>query len=303
MPHHTTIIVDGTAQHYEPIRNFEMPLESNIKLTDGSRDLQQLVRKATASGAQSRSAWAQMRAHPRSKLRVSVLGSSSSSGCGGLEPAHKSRCFNFTELNIIQALPLMSKVCSLGHSWARRMHDSLMDKLRAPRPDSPRTSEVVTSVHPRNAMGAGYFARCTSRFVSASTDVVILELAQVNSPGRSPTRVYLWTTTCCFPPRDLHCRLSPRQPLATSHSAGFVNTAGRHLCVPLTLKRICPLSGQRSSKSGNGPPVARRLCAPRRPLRRHRPPNVALASDAVPGQRDEEGNYRDGERGPASTIL
>ena len=120
------------------------------------------MRQATRlSGSVSWMAW---RHRPAFHYALSVLGSSSSNGCGSSEPLHSIRCAD-------RNAPT-SRACSLSASWVRHLQDSLQVALRPTR--------VMTSVYPRNAVGPLYFTRCTSKFMNQSTNAVILELAQVD---------------------------------------------------------------------------------------------------------------------------
>ncbi|KAL3927944.1 MAG: hypothetical protein SGPRY_002598 [Prymnesium sp.] len=92
--------------------------------------------------------WA-ARVTEQQSLRVSVIGCSTSAGCGANDP-----------------LPH----CSLDRSWARYMHDSLTARFSDLR--------VRTSIYAKNAVGPSFFRFCTLEYVPADADVVLIEVMQ-----------------------------------------------------------------------------------------------------------------------------
>ena len=101
-------------------------------------------------------AWRQVRADAaQSKVfRVVVLGSSPTAGCGAIGHGPNPN------------------LCSLTHSWARRMHDALS---RAMSGAGTWALPVETRIYAKNAVSADFFARCTREMVPAGTHLVLLE--------------------------------------------------------------------------------------------------------------------------------
>ena len=95
-------------------------------------------------------------------LNISVLGSSSTSGCGGSEPPHEQRCANLSMA--------LDKVCRMEVSWVRHFSDAMRGSFGG---------RLNLAVHPRNAVGPAYFSRCSSRFVDGHTNAILLDIAQV----------------------------------------------------------------------------------------------------------------------------
>jgi hypothetical protein len=154
------LIRDGTVQHFEPLAAVpELPVPF---------DLQLAVHRATLSGTISEQRWADMRRQQLRMLRMTVMGASTTSGCGSAELLRAARCASDAEL---------SRYCDFSRSWVRHMHDALQVEL-ATRP----THHVWVNTFPRNAQAASYFARCTGRFVGSTTRIIVLEVAQVGFP-------------------------------------------------------------------------------------------------------------------------
>lgn len=80
------------------------------------------------------------------ELRVAVLGSSVTSGCGSSSP---------------------NPYCKIETSWPRFMHERLLSAASAGR--------IRTNVHAKNAVPINYFYHCTEGMVPEDTDVVLLE--------------------------------------------------------------------------------------------------------------------------------
>ena len=107
------------------------------------------------------------------RLRILAVGASVTAGCGSAEPPFDTRCAYSHNKS---AIP-MSRQCTLTGGWVRRLHDALPDALRQSGWHSP--PRISTSVHAKNAVGAGFFARCTSHWMPHGVDIVLLDLAQV----------------------------------------------------------------------------------------------------------------------------
>ena len=101
---------------------------------------QRAVRSATTSGV----------------FRIVVLGASPTAGCGSVDAGGNEA----------------HKLCSLPHSWGRRMHDAV---VRATRGARLWTLPIETRIYSKNAVTADYFAHCTSEMVPASANLVLLE--------------------------------------------------------------------------------------------------------------------------------
>ena len=101
---------------------------------------QRAVRSATTSGV----------------FRIVVLGASPTAGCGSVDAGGNES----------------HKLCSLPHSWGRRMHDAV---VRATRGARLWTLPIETRIYSKNAVTAEYFAHCTSEMVPASANLVLLE--------------------------------------------------------------------------------------------------------------------------------
>mgnify|MGYP002631947805 CR=1 FL=1 len=83
-------------------------------------------------------------------LRVSVVGCSTTAGCGANDP---------------------EQFCSYDRSWVRHMHDGIQTRMG-------RDAVVKTSVYAKNAVGPGFFRFCTQDMVAGNTDVVLIEMMQ-----------------------------------------------------------------------------------------------------------------------------
>jgi len=77
-------------------------------------------------------------------LRVTVLGMSTTAGCGALDP---------------------QRTCDIGRSWSRKMLDL-------------SSTPIDLTVFSKNAVDPSYYARCTGQYVSASTELVLIEAFQ-----------------------------------------------------------------------------------------------------------------------------
>ena len=157
----TALLIDGVLRTFEPVQL--LPELPETVLGPGSVEFDELVRLAT-SGHSANPTWGRTSVHSKNRFIVTIIGTSSTNGCGSSESFHASRCAH-------QGTP--DRLCSQRLSWVRHFHDELQVTLNA--------STLVTRVHPRNAVVTSYFARCTSRFVSADTDAILLELGQAGS--------------------------------------------------------------------------------------------------------------------------
>ena len=104
-------------------------------------------------------------------LRVSVLGTSPTSGCGAAEPWEPWALVPGPDGNL--TLPAREQGCLVERSWGRRLQDELTAVLRAAAVDA----RVHTRLSFKNAVAADYFAHCTGTHVANGTDVVLLEVA------------------------------------------------------------------------------------------------------------------------------
>ena len=167
----SSIFLDGTVAELKPLAPDGGGL---LQLVNIVGDLTALVpehilsRDVNPSGVSPSHLWEGLRRSRPESLHVAVMGSSPTSGCGSSEPPHAERCKTPWDAQF--------RFCSLAGSWVRHMHDSLLSQHQ--RVFGPGAS-LSTHVHPRNAVGAWYFARCTQRFVQPRTNLVVLELAQV----------------------------------------------------------------------------------------------------------------------------
>ena len=167
----SSIFLDGTVAELKPLAPDGGGL---LQLVNIVGDLTALVpehilsRDVNPSGVSPSHLWEALRRSRPESLHVAVMGSSPTSGCGSSEPPHAERCKTPWDAQF--------RFCSLAGSWVRHMHDSLLSQHQ--RVFGPGAS-LSTHVHPRNAVGAWYFARCTQRFVQPRTNLVVLELAQV----------------------------------------------------------------------------------------------------------------------------
>lgn len=156
----STTLVNGDPTAFPALQNIpELPVAAHTPA---------LVRRATVISDRASPMWAGIRSTVRHSLRrplrVTVLGSSSTNGCGSGEPTYSARCYTNDS-----APKALTKQCFQARSWVRHLHDAL----------TPRLHGLSLAVHARNAMGPEYFARCSSRFVGAKDDVIVLELATV----------------------------------------------------------------------------------------------------------------------------
>ena len=123
------------------------------------------------------SAWTRA-AERAGRLNVVVLGTSVSSGCNACD----GRGYFSTVLNAsLDALCAgkSERLCAVRLGWAGQLESTLSAVLRG---TSLRPHVVV---HARNAVGAGYFARCARGRVPADTDVVLIDVA-TNMWGNAP---------------------------------------------------------------------------------------------------------------------
>ena len=159
----TELHVNGLELSYPPV--LDLPELPASNLSPGRPQFEHLVQSSISSTAASEH-WAGLRKKRQgSTLKIVVLGTSSSNGCGSSESFHDVRCSHHGAL---------LKLCDHRLSWERHLQDVLRD----------RKLLVRMRVHARNAAMSIFFARCTSRYVSASTDIVILELAQTSHPAQ-----------------------------------------------------------------------------------------------------------------------
>lgn len=139
------------------------------------------------------SAWSRLRQHSqqhqqqvpvaRALVRVGILGCSTTSGCGSLEP---------------------SKLCNPELSWGRRMHDALQEHS---------TRGVTTNIFSKNAVEASFFWDCTRALLPPHAHILVLEVfqnmyAHASSASAGLDAFHLWlialpTLLLCFRP----CRL------------------------------------------------------------------------------------------------
>ena len=98
---------------------------------------------------------------PDGPLRIVVLGTSTSNGCGALDAPWANRSGPTT--------------CKLSHSWVRRLHDHLV----------VRGAEARVQLWAKNAVGPAFFLSCLGERVPPDSSVVLLEVA-TNLWGASP---------------------------------------------------------------------------------------------------------------------
>ena len=112
--------------------------------------------------------------------RVVVIGTSPTAGCGACDGYNAGPLENSTlRKDACQAIVgNRTSSCVVSHSWASQLAHGL--------------SELGWLAHVdvwfKNAVGPGYFTRCTSQFVPANTRVVLLEIA-TNVWGGSPSEL------------------------------------------------------------------------------------------------------------------
>ena len=153
----TDLVIGQMEQLFESIPPLELPL--SIRLPELLNSLN------TTKGATQLS-WAGYWTPPREWLRVNVLGTSVANGCGGAEPPHTMRC---TDRKVETTAR-----CDVQNSWVRHTHDALREWA------TDSGTRPTTTLHARNAMTGSYFGRCSKQFADQSTDVIVLDLSQVD---------------------------------------------------------------------------------------------------------------------------
>ena len=94
-----------------------------------------------------------LQAVQRRLLRIAIIGSSITAGCGAIE---------------------RSPECQVAHSWGRRFHDALIRELHAV-PGWP--ARIETRIHYKNAVAPSFFGGCTSAFLPADTGVILFDFS------------------------------------------------------------------------------------------------------------------------------
>ena len=145
----TELFVAGTPTTFEPLNATAFGLDSpllEVPLGAGA------LEAACSWQNESQPLWGAA-ALAASSLPLIVLGTSVTAGCGATNHS-----------------------CSIEHSWARLLQDYVDWQLGrafglAARP------RVLVNIYAKNAVGAGYYARCTASKVPPGPGVVLLEVA------------------------------------------------------------------------------------------------------------------------------
>jgi len=133
-----------------------------------STDLSNAVLDTCELWAANETRWAHVAAMARAgrHMRLVVLGTSPTSGCGSAEDIAPGGLYgNSTQHNRNVG---MSRMCDPSRSWGRHMVDFLGRQLGPGAPD--------VEIAPKNAASAAWFARCVSSRVPSDTDIVLLEV-------------------------------------------------------------------------------------------------------------------------------
>lgn len=114
---------------------------------------------------QNDAAWSRAKAavQANKRLRLAVLGTSPSSGCGAAENVEKAVFQPSAEHN----RSIAGRMCEPARSWVRHLKDFLTRRFG----DAATHVEVT----PKNAVGPEWFTRCTSTKVSEDDHIVLLE--------------------------------------------------------------------------------------------------------------------------------
>ena len=115
---------------------------------------------------ETRLARAAARARAGRRVRLVVLGTSPTSGCGSAEDVAPGGLYGARPQH--NRSVGMSRMCDPSRSWGRHLADFLGRQLGPGAPD--------VEVAPKNAAAAASFARCTSSGVPRNTDIVLLEV-------------------------------------------------------------------------------------------------------------------------------
>ncbi|KAL1512088.1 hypothetical protein AB1Y20_005360 [Prymnesium parvum] len=128
-------MVRGVARDISPVAPPAWPAISQLST-------QARLRAVVASSDDA--AWLRLASRP---FTISVVGCSTSAGCGANDPLRH---------------------CSVERSWVRQMHEALLR----------RGANVTTGVYAKNGVGPGVFRHCTAAYVAADAAVVVVEVMQ-----------------------------------------------------------------------------------------------------------------------------
>ena len=128
-----------------PAEEVALPPNSSYALTD----VDFAVKRHAPNGS-----WVRLLHHANARrvLKLTIVGTSSSAGCGARSPPIK---------------------CDGALSWGRRMHDSLRARLACL--GSNGSVSVHTQVFAKNAVTLEFFAHCTASYVPSDTDILLIE--------------------------------------------------------------------------------------------------------------------------------
>ena len=155
----THLTWSGHLQTFAPLALLQVP--GAATLTSLKLDQSEIWKASNGAG------WARAAADARAgrRLKVVVLGTSPTAGCGSAEDVLSEEYSPGQQHN--RSVGHL-KLCDPTRSWGRHLRDFLVRLLGTSAPD--------VEISPKSAAAANYFGRCTSSRVPKDTHIVLLEV-------------------------------------------------------------------------------------------------------------------------------